>query len=152
MPTQSALNGELPKAAGAQGKTEESSAEWGDMRLDFAQFPPHNLAPLLKGMPDDRCQCPHWGFLFKGRILVRYADHEETIEAGQAFYMTPGHVPEALEACELVQFSPAIQMNEAIVVMSRNAQAMDPTAGAPSSRLEAVEMVRRNAEASEPSS
>ena len=44
---------------------EETAAEWGDMRMDFATFPPHNLAPLLKGLPDDRCQCPHWGFLFQ---------------------------------------------------------------------------------------
>src|SRR5207245_7421707 len=41
------------------------------MTIDFAKFPPHDLAPLLKGLPDDRCQCPHWGFLFKGRIVVR---------------------------------------------------------------------------------
>jgi hypothetical protein len=64
--------------------TGDSAADWGEMRLDFASFPPHNLAPLLKGLPDDRCQCPHWGFLFKGKIVVRYADHEETINAGQA--------------------------------------------------------------------
>jgi hypothetical protein len=25
-----------------------------------------DLAPMLKGLPDDRCQCPHWGYVFKG--------------------------------------------------------------------------------------
>jgi hypothetical protein len=123
MPIQSASKSEMSKTGIGHEETEESSAEWGDMRLDFAAFPPHNLAPLLKGLPDDRCQCPHWGFLFKGKIVVRYADHEETIDAGQAFYMPPGHVPEALEACELVQFSPAAQMREVTEVMRRNAQA-----------------------------
>jgi hypothetical protein len=44
---------------------EERSAEWGDMQVAHAQFPAMNLAPLLKGLPDDRCQCPHWGHLFK---------------------------------------------------------------------------------------
>ena len=24
--------------------------------------------PLLKGLPDDRCQCPHWGYVITGRI------------------------------------------------------------------------------------
>jgi len=123
---------------------EETAAEWGAMRMDFAAFPPHNLAPLLKGLPDDRCQCPHWGFLFKGKIVVRYADHEETITAGQAFYMAPGHTPEALEDCELVQFSPSNQMHDVIEVIRRNAQAMEPAGGAPSSRHEAVEIIRRN--------
>ena len=117
------------------------------MRLDFAQFPPHSLAPLLKGLPDDRCQCPHWGFLFKGKILVRYANHEETINAGQAFYLSPGHVPEALEPCELVQFSPATQLNEVIKVMQRNAQAMNPAGGTPATRLETAEIVRSNEQA-----
>jgi hypothetical protein len=72
---------ELPKS----GFGDEASAEWGVMTIDFASSPPIDLAPLLKGSPDDLCQCPHWGYLFKGKIVVRYADHEETIEAGQAF-------------------------------------------------------------------
>jgi hypothetical protein len=142
-----ASNNELSKT----GMSEESSAEWGDLRIDFAKFPPHNLAPLLNGLPDDRCQCPHWGFLFTGKIVVRYADHEETISAGQAFYMPPGHVPEALEDCELVQFSPAAQLREVIEVMRRNAQAMAPGSAAPATRLETAEIARRNAQALEPS-
>jgi hypothetical protein len=137
-----ASNTELPKS----GPGAESFAEWGAMRLDFAKFPPHNLAPLLKGLPDDLCQCPHWGYLFKGKILVRYVDHEETITAGQAFYMPPGHAPEALEDCELIQFSPADQIGEVIAVITRNAQAINPTAAAPSTRREAAEIARDHAQ------
>jgi hypothetical protein len=50
-----------------------------------------DLAPLLRGLPDDMCQCPHWGYMFRGRQTVRYQDHEEVLEAGDAFYMPPGH-------------------------------------------------------------
>ena len=49
--------------------------------------------PLLKGLPGDRCQCPHWGYVLKGRLTYRFADHEEVFEAGDAFYLPPGHVP-----------------------------------------------------------
>ena len=42
-----------------------------------------DLTPLFKGLPDDRCQCPHWGFVLKGKVGYRYADHEEIIEAGR---------------------------------------------------------------------
>src|SRR5262249_4746653 len=73
--------------------------------------------------------CPHWGYHFKGKIVVRYADHEETINAGQPFYMAPGHVPEALEDWELVQYSPTDQMKDVIATMQRNAQAMNPSGG-----------------------
>jgi len=50
---------------------------------------------LLKGLPDDRCQCPHWGYVVKGTFTVRFADREEVYEAGDAFYMPPGHIPDA---------------------------------------------------------
>jgi quercetin dioxygenase-like cupin family protein len=45
---------------------------------------------LLKGLPDDRCQCPHWGYVFKGKMTARYADRDEVYEAGDAFYTPVG--------------------------------------------------------------
>ena len=33
----------------------------------------HSLAPLLRGLPGDSRQCPHWGYLLAGRITVSYA-------------------------------------------------------------------------------
>jgi hypothetical protein len=66
----------------------------------------HDLAPMLASLPGGRCQCPHWGVMTKGRMTVRYADHEEVIEAGDAFYMAPGHTPAAEAGTELIQFSP----------------------------------------------
>lgn len=67
----------------------------------------HDLAPILANLPTGRCTCPHWGYVFKGRMIVRYDDHEEVINAGEAFYMPPGHAPEAEAGTELLQFSPA---------------------------------------------
>jgi hypothetical protein len=52
-----------------------------------------DATPLMKGLPDDRCQCPHWGYVFKGKMTARYADRDEVFEAGDAFYTPPGHVP-----------------------------------------------------------
>ena len=77
----------------------------------------HDLAPMLKGLPGGNCPCPHWGYLISGRIVVRYDDHEEVIEAGDAFYMPPGHAPEAEEGTEIVQFSPAAQLAEVVAAM-----------------------------------
>ncbi|AXE86036.1 MULTISPECIES: hypothetical protein [unclassified Streptomyces] len=66
-----------------------------------------DMGPALKGMPDDACQCPHWGYLLKGRIRMRTAAGEEEYVAGQAYYWGPGHVPVALEDSEFVEFSPS---------------------------------------------
>jgi len=70
----------------------------------------HDLAPMLASLPGGNCSCPHWGVVLKGRVIVRYADYEEVIESGDAFYMSPGHVPEAEEGTELIQFSPTDQL------------------------------------------
>ena len=50
-------------------------------------------APLFQGLPDDRCQSPHWGVVLAGRIIFRYADHDEVFTAGDAYYGAPGHLP-----------------------------------------------------------
>src|SRR5437660_12106494 len=27
-------------------------------------------AELFRGLPDDRCQCPHWGYVVSGRLVM----------------------------------------------------------------------------------
>ena len=66
----------------------------------------HDLAPMLASLPGGMCQCPHWGVMTKGRMTVTYADRKEVFEAGDAFYMPPGHTPEAEAGSEFIQFSP----------------------------------------------
>ena len=42
-----------------------------------------DLAPFFVGLPDDRCQCPHWGYVLSGKVMFTYADgHSENYEAG----------------------------------------------------------------------
>ena len=90
----------------------------------------HSLASLLKGLPGDSCQCPHWGYMLAGRITVSYPDHEEVYQAGDAFYMTPGHVPAAEAGSEFIQFSPKDQLAETMAAIKANAQRMMPAAEA----------------------
>jgi hypothetical protein len=80
---------------------------------------------LLKGLPDDRCQCPHWGYVINGKLTFRYADREEVFEAGDAFYTPPGHVPVKHEpGTEVVLFSPAEELRKTEAVMMKNMQAV----------------------------
>ena len=62
-------------------------------------------AEFFRGLADDRCQCPHWGYVVSGRVTFRYADHEETYEPGDAYYAPPGHTPMCFAGTELVEFS-----------------------------------------------
>jgi hypothetical protein len=101
------------------GVAEDRTEELGDYTVNFVSIlKDHDLAPMLSGLPGGRCPCPHWGYVLKGRMIVRYADHEEVCEAGDAFYMAPGHAPAAEAGSEFIQFSPTdqLQVVEAAIV------------------------------------
>jgi hypothetical protein len=84
-----------------------------------------DATPLLKGLPDDRCQCPHWGYVTKGAVTFRYPDRDERIEAGEAFYTPPGHVPVKHEpGSEMVMFSPTEELRVTEAAMQKNMEAM----------------------------
>jgi hypothetical protein len=86
--------------------------------------------PLMKGLPDDRCSSPHWGYVFTGRLTFDCGDHEEVFEAGDAFYLSPGHIPISSEpGTEYVQFSPADDLQVVSDNMKRNMEAMQQAAG-----------------------
>ena len=58
-------------------------AELDRYTVGFESYPEHvDPAPLFRGLPDDRCQCPHWGVVQSGQITFRWATHEETYGAG----------------------------------------------------------------------
>jgi hypothetical protein len=64
------------------------------MRIAFESMPAH-LPPdesVFKRLPDDRCQCDHWGYLLKGSLQVSYLDGpDEVVQAGDAYHLRPGH-------------------------------------------------------------
>jgi hypothetical protein len=67
-----------------------------------------DFTPLFKGLPDDRCQCPHWGYVTAGAITVRYSDgSEETSRAGEVFYWPGGHTGWTDDGVTFLEFSPA---------------------------------------------
>jgi hypothetical protein len=80
--------------------------------------------PIFKGLPDDRCQCPHWGYVLEGRVRVRYPDREEIIETGDVFYMEPGHTTLFEHDTEVVEFSPKGEYQKTLEVAEKNAAAM----------------------------
>ena len=66
-----------------------------------------DIAPLLKGLENDLCQSPHWGYLIDGEITVRFADgRDETVSGGDLFYWPPGHTVKVGKDAEVILFSP----------------------------------------------
>ena len=79
-----------------------------------------DLAELFRGLPDDRCQLPRWGYVLKGMITFRFSDHEETYAAGDAYFVPPGHTPVHYAGAEIVEFSPTDGLGETIGVVMQN--------------------------------
>ncbi len=68
-------------------------------------------------------RCAHWGYVIKGRFTYRVGDREEVVEAGDAFYLPPGHAPVGQEpGSEMVQFSPSQELRETSQVIIKNMQ------------------------------
>ena len=66
-----------------------------------------DIAPLLKGLEDDLCQSPHWGYLIEGEVTVTYNDgKDETVSGGDLFYWPAGHTVKVAKDAEVILFSP----------------------------------------------
>lgn len=99
--------------------------EWGGLNVEVGSF--HQAvdpSPLFKGLPDDRCQCPHWGVVLKGQLRYTFADHEEVYNAGDVYYAPPGHTPSIGDQTEYIEFSPQEPYHQTMEVVGRNMAAM----------------------------
>ncbi len=100
-------------------------AELGGYTVAFETFPQDvDPGPFFAGLPDDRCQCPHWGVVQSGQVTFRWADHEETYGAGDAYYAAPGHLPLVAAGTSVVEFSPTDALGETMAVVERNLAAV----------------------------
>ena len=79
-----------------------------------------DLTPLFAGLPDDRCQCAHWGYVIKGKLVFKTANGDETFETGDAYYVGPGHTPILFAGTEVVEFSPTSELRDTLAVVERN--------------------------------
>ncbi len=99
-------------------------ADWGGVTVAFEKaHAGQDASAMVKGLPDDRCQAPHWGYLFTGKIVVDYGDRSETVEAGQAYYIAPGHLITFLEDSEALEFTPTEELEKTFEAVRRNAAA-----------------------------
>jgi hypothetical protein len=109
--------GEAVRLDGYEGRL----AQLGQYTVAFEKYTADvDLTPLFRGLPDDRCQCPHWGIVLKGSVTFRTADGEMSVTAGEAYYAPPGHLPVLHAGTEVIEFSPTEKLNETFAVIERN--------------------------------
>jgi hypothetical protein len=87
------------------------ATEAGELTISLVRLAKgHDARPLFQGLPDNLCQCPHWGYVIKGSLRVWTTDGASEVVAGQAFYWPPGHAPEALDDAEFLEISPTREL------------------------------------------
>jgi hypothetical protein len=103
------------------GVMESRSEQLDGYTVEFTTFREDaDGTPVFRGLPDDRCQSPHWGYVIRGRLTFRYADQDEVYEAGDAYYAPPGHIPVVTADTEVVEFSPTEEYSRTLEVVARN--------------------------------
>jgi hypothetical protein len=96
-------------------------AEWGGMIVSYETFPKGlDATPLFEGLPDDSCQAQHWGYLLTGRVRIKCRDGDFVLNAGDVYYLEPGHVPVFEEDTEILEFSPRWAYQHTIDVVAKN--------------------------------
>ena len=80
-----------------------------------------DLTDLLKGLPNDQCPSPHWGYVIKGRMWFLVDDRKEAFVPGDAFYVPPGHTSGADGGSEFLIFSPTEVMADVEAHMMKRA-------------------------------
>jgi hypothetical protein len=107
------------------GVMEGRYEELGGYTVGFESFREDaDATSLLKGLPDDRCQSPHWGYVVEGKVTFRYVDRDEVYETGDAYYAPPGHIPVVAAGTEVIEFSPTEEYGRTMEVLAGNVAAL----------------------------
>jgi hypothetical protein len=72
-----------------------------------------DIAPLLKGLRNDACHAPHWGYMISGELVVTYTNGKtDTCYGNDIFYWPPGHSVRVVKDAEVILFSPQHEHGE----------------------------------------
>jgi hypothetical protein len=83
-----------------------------------------DLAPLMVDLPAGQCQAVHIGYVIKGRLAYRTSAGEEVYEAGDAYYIGPGHTPVLYAGTEIVEFSPTEELKRTMAAVTERARGL----------------------------
>lgn len=86
------------------------SIHWGDMEVGYTEAGPTNASASYEGLPGGVCMCPHYGYVFSGKIRCVYpgsALEDEVAEAGDVYFFRAGHHLIYEEPTQALELNPA---------------------------------------------
>ncbi|HLO80441.1 MAG TPA: cupin domain-containing protein [Chitinophagaceae bacterium] len=105
---------DIPIMMESPGTVMRNLPGYGAMTVAFNEVPAGtDFRPFLQGLKNNSCQCPHWGYVVEGEILMTYDDgSSEKLSKGDVFYMPPGHVGVVEKDLKMIDFSPSQEFHE----------------------------------------
>ena len=99
---------------------------YGGMTIAYNELPKGtDFSPLLEGLKNNSCHCPHWGYIVKGQMTLHYDNGEdEVVKAGDVFYAPAGHTGKIDEDIAVIEFSPEKEYMEVMTHIGKKMQAM----------------------------
>lgn len=96
------------------GELQTRYLELGEMAIRYARIPAgSDMAPILKGLPNDRCPSAHWGMVLAGAVHMEHADGTvETVNAGEVYHWPAGHTATNDAPVEFLEVGPVEQMRQ----------------------------------------
>lgn len=107
---------DIPGAIARQAINFGDASDYGSLAAEyFSLGAGTDIAPLLKGLDDDACHAPHWGFIISGEVVITYTNEtSETCVGGDLFYWPPGHSVRVVQDAEVILFSPQVEHGEVL--------------------------------------
>jgi len=120
---------DLPSATSRGWPTAEGgfrAVHWGDMEVCYTTFEhtPMDCTELYKagGAPGGVCPCPHYFYMFEGRIRCTWPNTDrpdEVVSAGEVCFFSTGHVLIYEEPCKVLEINPAAALLDCMESMER---------------------------------
>jgi hypothetical protein len=107
---------DIPVIMQSPGTIMRAQPNFGEMTVVYHELPEGtDFTPFLKGLDNDSCHCPHWGYILQGAFRFIYDDgSEEVFETGDLFYAPAGHTAIVEEDLKFIDFSPTKETDEVL--------------------------------------
>jgi hypothetical protein len=98
--------------------------EFGDLTPAYGEYPKGmDVDMVLEGLPNNMCPCPHWGYVVKGKMRLKYLDGStEVVKTGDVYYFPANHTAEIEEDFASVEFSPKHEFWEVMAHIAKKMQ------------------------------
>lgn len=117
----------IPTTMQTPDTTMRAQPEYGGMTVCFNELPKGtDFTPLLEGLTNDSCHCPHWGYVLEGEMLVKYDDgSEEVLQKDDVFYLPPGHTAIVQKDIKFIDFNPSKEFEEVIAHVGKKMEELE---------------------------